>query len=152
MIDVGRLCVKIAGRDAGRKCIVVSILDNNFVLIDGETRRRKCNIIHLEPLAQVLDVKDNAAHDAVVSAFKKLGIELKASKKKAKTVRPRTLRRSKLAEKSVDKNVKNVDTPKPKAYSQKKLEASAVNSEKGSVEEKKSRAEKKVKVAENKKN
>ena len=27
MIDVGRVCVKTAGRDAGRKCVVVEIVD-----------------------------------------------------------------------------------------------------------------------------
>jgi len=100
MIDIGRVCVKIAGRDAGKKCVVVEISDKNFVLIDGETRRRKCNIIHLEPLSQTVDIKKSAAHSEVVSAFKKLGIELTEKKSKKKTVRPRILRRSKLAKAS----------------------------------------------------
>jgi len=43
----GRICVKTAGRDAGLKCVIVDVLDDKFVLIDGETRRRKCNILHL---------------------------------------------------------------------------------------------------------
>ena len=63
MIEVGRLCVKLAGRDAGKKCIIVDILDDKFVLIDGETRRRKCNIVHLEPLNKVLSVEKNASHE-----------------------------------------------------------------------------------------
>ena len=41
MIDVGRVCVKIAGRDAGKKAVVVEKIDSNFVLIDGQTRRRR---------------------------------------------------------------------------------------------------------------
>ena len=47
MIEIGRLCVKIAGRDAGKKCVVVDVVNDNTVLIDGETRRRNCNIKHL---------------------------------------------------------------------------------------------------------
>lgn len=97
MIEVGRVCVKIAGRDAGKKCVIVSVTDEKFVLIDGETRRRKCNTLHLEPLEQVIDIKKDASHEEIVKAFKTLGIELKASKAKKASVRPRTMRRSKLA-------------------------------------------------------
>ncbi|MBI4140369.1 50S ribosomal protein L14e [Candidatus Woesearchaeota archaeon] len=111
MIDVGRLCVKIAGRDAGKKCVVIEVLDNKFVLIDGETRRRKCNIIHLEPLDETISVEKGVSHIAVVDAFKKLGIELVEQKSKKKTVRPRTLRRSKLAEKPAE--LKATLVPKP---------------------------------------
>ena len=59
MIEIGRLCIKTAGRDAGLKCIIVDILDDKFVLIDGETRRRKCNILHLEPLKDVVKIKNS---------------------------------------------------------------------------------------------
>ena len=52
MIDIGRVCIKLAGRDAGKKCVIVGILDDKTVMIDGETRRRKCNILHLEPLKE----------------------------------------------------------------------------------------------------
>lgn len=107
MMDIGRVCVKIAGRDSNKKCVIVSVLDDKFVLIDGETRRRKCNVLHLEPLNQVLNLEKDAAHAVVVSVFKKdLGIELVASKPKKKTVRPRILRRSKLAKAPSAKTVK----------------------------------------------
>lgn len=92
MIEVGRLCVKLAGRDAGRKCVIVDVIDKNFVLVDGETRRRKCNVCHLEPLGQVLSIDKGCSHDVVVSAFKNLGIELKETKKKERTARPVKLR------------------------------------------------------------
>ena len=48
-IEIGRICVKTAGRDASKKCVIIDLLDDKYVLIDGETRRRKCNIIHIEP-------------------------------------------------------------------------------------------------------
>lgn len=97
MIEIGRLCVKIAGRDAGKKCIIIDILEGQYVLIDGETRRRKCNLAHLEPLGEKIEIKKGASHDEVKTALKKLKIETKETKPRQKTVRPRTLRRSKLA-------------------------------------------------------
>lgn len=97
MIDIGRICVKIAGRDAGKKCVVVDVLDDTFVMIDGETRRRKCNILHLEPLDQTIELKKNAAHADVVKAFEKLGYGVHATKAKKATTRPVHARKSKLA-------------------------------------------------------
>ena len=72
MIEIGRLVTKIAGRDAGCKAIIIDILDDKYVLIDGETRRRKCNILHVEPLDQKADIKKNASHDEVSKALKEL--------------------------------------------------------------------------------
>jgi len=93
MFEVGRVCVKIAGRDAGQKCVIVSVLDDKTVLIDGMTRRRKCNKIHLEPLNKVLDIKDNASHEDVAKAFKTIDLEVKTTKPKAKTVKPKVVKK-----------------------------------------------------------
>lgn len=101
MISIGRICVKIAGRDAGKRCVIVDILDGPFVLIDGETRRRKCNIMHLEPLEQKVDIKKGASHEEIKDLFTKMGLTALETKPKAKTVRPRHLRRSKLAKETV---------------------------------------------------
>ncbi len=99
MIEIGRLVMKIAGRDAGKKAVIVDILDNNFVLIDGETRRRKCNIKHLEPLDKVIKIKKNASHNEVKEELKKIKIKVRETKPKPKTERPRKLRgRKKIVE------------------------------------------------------
>ena len=97
MIDIGRICVKIAGRDAGKKCVIVDVLDDTFVMIDGETRRRKCNILHLEPLDQTVELKKNAPHADVAKAFEKLGYPVHATKAKKAGKRPTHARKSKLA-------------------------------------------------------
>ena len=94
MIEIGRLCVKLAGRDAGKKALIIDILDSKFVLIDGETRRRKCNILHLEPLTQVVKVKKNASHEEVSKAMKEIGIDARVTKSKPKTQRPRAKRKT----------------------------------------------------------
>ncbi len=85
MIEIGRLCIKIAGRDAGKECVVVDVLDNNYVLIDGLTRRRKCNINHLEPLETKLKIRKNASETEIRDIFKKeLKITIVPKKKKVK--------------------------------------------------------------------
>jgi len=94
MIEIGRLCVKLAGRDAGLKCVVVDILDDKFVLIDGETRRRKCNILHLEPLKDVIKIKKKASHEEVKKEFEKLGLKVWETKPKQKAERPRKKRKT----------------------------------------------------------
>lgn len=100
MIEIGRVCVKIAGRDAGKKCVIVDILKGQYVMIDGETRRRKCNLAHLEPLDEKIDINKGASHDTVKKALEKLNIETRETKPKKKTIRPRKLRRSKLAKRT----------------------------------------------------
>lgn len=94
MIEIGRLATKIAGRDAGCKALIIDILDDTFVLIDGETRRRKCNILHIEPLNQVLKIEKNASHEDVAKALKEIGIEARQTKPKPKTEKPRKKRKS----------------------------------------------------------
>ncbi|MBD3259439.1 hypothetical protein GF371_02295 [Candidatus Woesearchaeota archaeon] len=97
-MKIGQLCIKISGRDAGKKCVVLTGVEkNNLVLVDGETRRRKCNIAHLEPLSKVLPFKENASHKEVVDLFKKeLKITIKEKKSKPKKERPKRTRKQKV--------------------------------------------------------
>ena len=93
MFNIGRLCSKVAGRDAGRRCVVVDIVDNHTVLIDGETRRRKVNVMHLEPLQHVLDLKKSASHEDVKVAFEPLGLKVLETKPKTKGTKPVRMRK-----------------------------------------------------------
>ncbi len=74
MLDVGRLCVKIAGREAGQKCVIVEVIDSNFAIIDGNLRRKRCNIAHLEPLNETIELNKGASREDVKEAFKNAGI------------------------------------------------------------------------------
>ena len=94
MIEIGRLVVKIAGRDAGKKGVIIDILDDKFVLVDGETRRRKVNVLHIEPLNQVLKIGKNTSHEDVAKALDELGLKARATKPKPKTQRPRAKRKT----------------------------------------------------------
>lgn len=106
MIEIGRLCVKTAGRDAGLKCAVVEILDDKYVLIDGETRRRKCNILHLEPLKDVIKIKKNASHEDVKKEFDKLGLKTRETKPKEKKEKPIKSRIEKKTSEKAEENKK----------------------------------------------
>ena len=60
-IEVGRVCVKIAGREAGEKCAIVEVIDENFVEVVREAvKNRRCNIAHLEPTEDSIDVSGDA--------------------------------------------------------------------------------------------
>ena len=89
MFDIGRVAIKTAGRDAGKYCIIIEKIDNTFVLIDGQVRRKKCNIKHLEPLDKVIDIKKDASHEHVIKALAKLNITVeKHTPKTKKTPKP----------------------------------------------------------------
>ena len=61
-MEIGRLVVKLAGREAGKKCVVVDLVDQNFALVAGpEVKRRKCNVRHLQLLGKKLDIKKGAS-------------------------------------------------------------------------------------------
>lgn len=102
MIEIGRLCIKTAGRDSRCRCVIIDLIDEKTVIIDGETRRKRVNILHLEPTATKLNIKKGASRADVVKEFKKLGIELKEKKPKKPKERPSKARKSK-AEKAEEK-------------------------------------------------
>ncbi len=75
-IEVGRICIKVRGREAGRKCVIVDIIDENFVLITGPksitgVRRRRANIDHIEPLDRKIEIEKGASDEDIVKALEK---------------------------------------------------------------------------------
>lgn len=65
-IEVGRICMKISGREAGEKCVIVEIIDDKFAEIVGtNVKNRRCNIKHLEPLDQVIEIKSENPDEIV---------------------------------------------------------------------------------------
>ena len=79
MMEIGRVCLKTAGREAGKYCVVVGKEESGFVTVTGpktvtQVKRRKCNITHLEPLPDVLKIKAGATDEEVSSALSKAGL------------------------------------------------------------------------------
>lgn len=93
MIEPGRVCVKLAGRDAGKKCVVVDVKGDR-VLIDGATRRRHCNARHLLPLNETVELKKGASHDEVAKAFAAHGA-VRSTKPRKAAERPKRVRKKK---------------------------------------------------------
>lgn len=75
-MKIGQLCLKIAGRDGGNFCLIVDKIDNNYVLIDGNVRRKKCNIKHLEFTDKILKIKKSASSEEVRKALEQEGIKI----------------------------------------------------------------------------
>jgi large subunit ribosomal protein L14e len=77
-IEIGRICVKLTGREAGRKCVIVDLADKSFVLITGPksvtgVKRRRANISHIEPLQDKVEIKRGVSDEEVVEALKASG-------------------------------------------------------------------------------
>ena len=114
---IGNVCVKIAGRDAGKVCVVVEDSGKGYVTIDGATRRRKCNLKHLEIIGFV-KLKAKASHSEVVKVLKEYGVVERKGKAKPKTSKPKKKRKVKAVKKEVkpkvEKKVKKVKKAKKK--------------------------------------
>lgn len=90
MFETGRICMKTAGREAGRFCVVVGKEkgeEKEFVVVTGpkiitKVRRRKCNVHHLEPTAVKISIKENATDNEVMKAFEKSDIYKKLNLQK----------------------------------------------------------------------
>ncbi|MFO7835596.1 MAG: 50S ribosomal protein L14e [Candidatus Thorarchaeota archaeon] len=79
LYETGRICVKTAGREAGSYCVVVDEMDGKYVMITGpkhvsSVRRRDCNIKHLEPLEEIIDIERGADDDMVLEALENAGL------------------------------------------------------------------------------
>ncbi|MCG2881360.1 MAG: 50S ribosomal protein L14e [Acidilobus sp.] len=78
-IEVGRLCYKVRGHEAGRKCVIVDIIDENMVLVTGPkqltgVKRRRANIKHIVPLDRVISISKGASDEEVLKALQEAGL------------------------------------------------------------------------------
>ena len=75
-MNIGQVCIKIAGRDAGKTAVVIEVIDDNFVIIDGNVRRKKCNIRHLEPIDMNVKIAKKAPTQDVLDSLKSLNLPI----------------------------------------------------------------------------
>jgi len=65
-IDVGRVCMKTQGREKGNKCVIIDVIDRNFVVVTGpEVKRRRVNMDHLMALDEIVEIQRNATDEEV---------------------------------------------------------------------------------------
>jgi large subunit ribosomal protein L14e len=77
-IEVGRICVKVTGREAGKKCVITDVMDKSFILVTGPkkvtgVRRRRANINHVEPLQDKVEIKRAASDEEIAEVLKSAG-------------------------------------------------------------------------------
>ncbi|MEM1794914.1 MAG: 50S ribosomal protein L14e, partial [Sulfolobales archaeon] len=70
VVEVGRICVKVAGREAGRKAVIVDLVDDNFIVVTGPksltgVKRRRVNVKHVEILDKKVEVPRGASDEEV---------------------------------------------------------------------------------------
>ncbi len=122
MIEVGRVCMKTAGREMGRYCVVLKKVSDSFVMVTGPrlltgVKRRKCNIEHLQPTSYMLEVKDEAPDEDVLASFDKAGLITKLELKRpsaADMKSEKAKEKPKVEEKKEQKEKKSEKKPKEK--------------------------------------
>jgi len=92
MMELGRIVVKIAGREAGRYAVIVNKTDDSFVTITGPksitgVKRRKCSIFHIEPTSEKFEISPDADDSTIERMWKdsdliaKFGIQIPVRKR-----------------------------------------------------------------------
>ena len=91
-IEIGSLYIKTSGREKGKRCVIVDLMDKNFVLVTGPpkitgVKRRRVNLKHLSPIEEKIEVKKGATDKEIEqiltkgkSATKKASTEKKSKK------------------------------------------------------------------------
>jgi large subunit ribosomal protein L14e len=70
-MDLGRICVKLKGREAGKRCVIVDVIDRNYVIVTGPqeltgVKRRRVNMNHLKPLNEVIEISQNVSDEEII--------------------------------------------------------------------------------------
>ena len=68
----------MAGREAGKKCVIVDVMDKSFVVITGPkkvtgVKRRRVNINHVAPTEDTIQVKRGASDEEVTQMLEAAG-------------------------------------------------------------------------------
>lgn len=78
-IEVGRVCIKQFGRETGKKCVIIDVMDKSFVLVTGPkkvtgVRRRRTNINHIKPTQVKLELTRGASDEEITSVLEAAGM------------------------------------------------------------------------------
>ena len=71
VLSVGRICIKKVGREAGKKCVIIDTISNNFVLVTDpksitSVKRRRSNINHLTPTQEKIKIKKRLSDEELI--------------------------------------------------------------------------------------
>lgn len=77
-IEVGRICVKQIGREQGKKCVIIDMMDKSFILVTGPksltgVKRRRVNLNHVAALDDKIEIRRGATDEEVAQALEVAG-------------------------------------------------------------------------------
>jgi large subunit ribosomal protein L14e len=77
-IEVGRICIKQTGRETGKKCVIIDVMDKSFVMVTGPkkvtgVKRRRVNMNHITPLQDRIDIARGASDEEITSTLQASG-------------------------------------------------------------------------------
>jgi large subunit ribosomal protein L14e len=66
------------GREAGKRCVIVEVIDESFVLVTGPkavsgVKRRRANVKHLQPLEDLLQISKGASEEEIIDLLDETG-------------------------------------------------------------------------------
>lgn len=147
MFEIGRICMKTAGREAGKYCVVVAKdKEKGFVVVTGpksvtKVKRRRCNTNHLEPTPFKIEIKENATDEEILNAYEKNGIFEKLNlpkptEKQIEMVEKKEVKETKKDEKVEEKRKEEGEEKKVKKKKIGEKKVSKKSSAKGKSEKK----------------
>jgi large subunit ribosomal protein L14e len=69
-MEIGRVCLKVKGREQGERCVVMDVVDRNFVIVVGpNVKRRRVNMNHIKPLDEAVSLQRNATDEEAIAAL-----------------------------------------------------------------------------------
>lgn len=73
-IQIGRICMKTKGRESGKKCVIVDVVDSSFVLVTGPkdvsgVKRRRVNVRHIQPLDAIIKISKGASEEEIMAVL-----------------------------------------------------------------------------------
>ena len=69
-MDIGRVCLKVQGREKGERCVVIDVIDRNYVIVTGpNVKRRRVNMNHIQPLNETVSIQRNASDEEVIGVL-----------------------------------------------------------------------------------
>ena len=113
-LEIGQVCIKTSGREGGNVCVIVDKTKESFVLIDGNVKRRKCNILHLATVDKQVKIKKNEDSSVVKNELKKLGYEIKDKKIKEKVTQKTETEKEEFKKKPVKEKTEKAPKAKTK--------------------------------------
>jgi len=77
-IEIGRICMKQKGRETGKRCIIIDVMDKSFVLVTGPKKvtgikRRRVNIAHLQLLQEKIEILRGASDEDITTVLESTG-------------------------------------------------------------------------------